>query len=74
MSVSPTSDRADVAVLDGGPMDGKEHSIDWGTQQLCVIMTDGQQYRYGRTERSQLLPDGRFARVFEYRGRYYGPK
>jgi predicted alpha/beta hydrolase len=74
MVFSPDGDVADVAVLDGGPMDGKEHPADWDTEQLCVIMTDGQQQRYVRTERTQVLPDGRSAVVFEYRGRHYGPK
>ncbi len=55
-------------------MDGKEHPADWDTEQLCVIMTDGQQQRYVRTERTQVLPDGRSAVVFEYRGRHYGAK
>jgi hypothetical protein len=73
MSASPGSDFPDVAVLDGGPMDGKEHPADWDIEQLCVIMTDGQQHRYMRTERMQVLADGRSASVFEYRGRLYGP-
>jgi hypothetical protein len=55
-------------------MDGKEHPADWGTEQLSVIMTDGQQHRYVRTERVQVLADGRSASVFEYRGQFYGPK
>ena len=54
-------------------MDGKEHPADWDIEQLCVIMTDGQQHRYMRTERMQVLADGRSASVFEYRGRLYGP-
>ena len=74
MSPSPGNDLSDVAVLDGGPMDGKEHPADWGTEQLSVIMTDGQQHRYVRTERVQVLADGRSASVFEYRGQFYGPK
>jgi hypothetical protein len=74
MPASPGNDLPDVAVLDGGPMDGREHTIDWDTAELCVIMTDGQQHRYLRTERVQVLADGRPATVFEYRGRIYGPK
>ena len=54
-------------------MDGKEHPADWDIEQLCAIMTDGQQHRYMRTERMQVLADGRSAAVFEYRGRLYGP-
>lgn len=72
--MSPGSDLADVAVLDGGPMDGREHPVDWDTEQLCVVMTDGGQHRYVRTGRTQVLPDSRSALVFEYEGRYYGPK
>jgi hypothetical protein len=74
MSPSPDSELANSAVLDGGPLDGKEHPVEWDTEQLCVIMTDGQQHQYLRTERFQVLPDGRSALVFEYGGRYYGPK
>jgi len=74
MSVSPGRDFADVAVLDGGPLDRTEHPVEWDTEQLCVIMTDGQQHRYLRTERIQVLPDSRSALVFEYGGRYFGPK
>lgn len=74
MAAFPGADLADVAVLDGGPMDGREHPDDWDTEQLCVIMTDGQQHRYVRTDRIEVLPDGRSAVVFAYRGRYYGPK
>ncbi len=72
MSASPGNDLPDGAVLDGGPMDGKEHPADLDTEQLFVIMTDGQQHRYVRTERAQVLADGRSASVFEYRGRFYG--
>ena len=74
MSASPGDDLPDVAVLDGGPMDGKEHPADWDTEQLRVIMTDGQQHRYVRTERIQVLANGRSASVFEYRGRLYRSK
>lgn len=62
----------ELAVLNGGPMDGREHSFDGDAVQLCVVMTDGQQHRYSRTEQTQMLEDGRAARVFEYRGRFYG--
>ncbi len=63
-----------VAVLDGGPMDGREHPIEGDTDELCVIMADGQQHRYVRTEGLQALPGGRSAAVFAWSGRYYGPK
>jgi hypothetical protein len=74
MSPTPGSELADSAILDGGPLDGKEHPVEWDTERLCVIMTDGQQHQYLRTERIQVLHDGRSALVFEYGGRYYGPK
>jgi hypothetical protein len=71
---SPDSDLVDIAVLSRGPMDGREHSIDGDTDELCVVMTDGQQHRYTRTGDVQALPDGRLALVFDWAGRYYGPK
>jgi hypothetical protein len=74
MSPSSSSELADNAVLDGGPLDGKEHPVERDTERLCVIMTDGQQHQYLRTEQIQLLPDGRSVLVFEYGGRYCGPK
>jgi len=55
-------------------MDGRNHPIEDDTAELCVVMTDGQQHRYRRTNDTQPLPDGRFALVFEWMGRYYGPK
>jgi len=65
---------AGAAVLNGGPMDGRQHLVEGDTDDLCVIMTDGQTHQYIRTERIQELPDGRSALVFDYGGRYYGPK
>jgi hypothetical protein len=63
-----------AAVLSGGPMDGQEHSIEGETSELCVVMTDGQQHRYVRTDDFQILSDDRSALVFEWTGRYLGPK
>jgi hypothetical protein len=62
------------AVLNRGPLDGQEHPIEGDTAELCVVMTDGQQHRYRRTEDVQPLPDGRVAVVFDWAGRFYGPK
>jgi hypothetical protein len=62
------------AVFNRGPMDGQEHPIEDDTAELCVVMTDGQQHRYRRTEDVQPLPDGRMAVVFDWAGRYYDPK
>lgn len=74
MAISPRNDVPQVVVLEGGPLDGKEHPADLDADALTVVMTDGHQHRYARTERVQLLPDGRTARVFEHRGRFYGPR
>jgi hypothetical protein len=62
------------AVLYRGPMDGREHPIDSHTDELCVVMTDGQQHRYVRTGERRRSPDGRLEAVFDWAGRYYGPK
>jgi hypothetical protein len=74
MSLHYEGEAADVAVFNGGPMDGREHSIEDDTAELCVVMTDGQQHRYRRTNATQSLPDGRLALVFDWVDRYYGPK
>jgi hypothetical protein len=68
------SDAARTAVFNLGPMDGQEQLIEKETDELCVVMTDGQQHRYRRTDELQRLPDGRSAMVFGWAGRYYGPK
>jgi hypothetical protein len=68
------NDPSDTAVLNGGPLDGREHPVDTETADLRVIMTDGQQHLYGRTSKEQLLPDGRTAHIYEWKGRYFGPK
>jgi hypothetical protein len=74
MAPNPDSDLAGIAVLSGGPMDGREHPIEGDTDELSVIMSDGQQHRYVRTEYVQPLPDGRSALVFDWTGRCYGPQ
>ena len=63
-----------VAIFDGGPLDGREEPVKSDAVELTVVMTDGQQHRYERTELTQSLPDGRLARVFAWVGRYYGPR
>jgi hypothetical protein len=65
---------AAIALFNRGPMDGQEHPTEGDTAELCVTMSDGQQHRYRRTEELQLLRDGRVAVVFDWAGRYYGPK
>lgn len=74
MSLDVGSDRAKRAVFRLGPMDGQEHPIEGDTNELSVVMSDGQQHRYVRTDTLQRLPDGRLGVVFDWIGRYYGPK
>ena len=73
VAVETGSALLDTAVFSQGPMDGQEHPIDRDTDELCVVMTDGQQHRYVRTEEIQPLDDGRLAVVFDWVGRCYGP-
>jgi len=74
MSLDVGSDRVERAVFRLGPMDGQEHPIESDTDELSVVMSDGQQHRYVRTDEVQRLPDGRLGVVFDWTGRYYGPK
>jgi hypothetical protein len=68
------SDRIERVVFRLGPMDGQEHLIERDTDELSVVMSDGQQHRYVRTDQLQRLPDGHSGAVFDWTGRYYGPK
>lgn len=54
------------AVLDGGPMDGYRQAVEAETDQLCVVMSDGQQHQYLRTEEVWTEQDGRTALVFRW--------
>jgi hypothetical protein len=65
------SSDAYTAVLEGGPLDGREHPVQVDTDDLLVVMTDGAQHRYVVSERVRTLADGRVASIFEYRGRHY---
>jgi hypothetical protein len=65
------SETAGIAVLDGGPLDGREHPVESNTDELLVVMTDGARHIYAAGHRRQKLPDGRDVPVFEYRGRDY---
>jgi len=62
---------AGVAVLDGGPLDGREHHVEPDVTELLVVMGDGARHIYVACQRVQALPDGRVVPVFEYRGRDY---
>jgi hypothetical protein len=68
------SDAGRTAVFNLGPLDGQEQPIERETDELCVVMTDGQQHRYRRTNEVQRLADGRSAMVFDWAGRYFGAK
>jgi hypothetical protein len=74
MSLDVGSDKVQRAVFRLGPMDGQEHPIERDTDELSVVMSDGQQHRYARTDKVQRLPDGQAGVVFDWTGRYYGPK
>jgi hypothetical protein len=65
------TEAAGTAVLEGGPLDGREHAISSDIDELLVVMTDGARHLYAACQRTQLLPDGRVVPVFEYRGRDY---
>ena len=55
-------------------MDGNGQVIDAETDQLRIVMSDGQQHRYVRTGKLQTEEDGRKRLVFTWEGRYFGPK
>ena len=74
LMVQDLNSSAPIALFNRGPMDGQEHPTEGDTSEVCVVMSDGQQHRYRRTEELQPLPDGRVAVVFDWAGRYYGPK
>jgi len=74
MSLAVGGHPVESAVFRLGPMDGQEHSIETDTDELCIVMSDGQQHRYVRTDEVQPFPDGRLGVVFDWKGRYYGPK
>ena len=74
MSQSLADSAGGGAVFNLGPMDGKEQPIEGDTDELCVVMTDGQQHRYVRTDEVRTTPDGRLTFVFYWKGRYHGPK
>jgi hypothetical protein len=68
------SDRVERAVFRLGPMDGQEHPIEPDTDELSIVMSDGQQHRYVRTEEVQRMSDGRVGVIFDWAGRYFGPQ
>jgi hypothetical protein len=68
-----SSIESEVAVLDGGPMDGRKLAVEPSAAELLVLMTDGAQHLYERTSSAQKLPDGQTVPVFRWRGRHYSP-
>ena len=74
MAPGPDSDLLEEAVLVGGPLDGNRQAVATETEQLSVVMTDGQQHQYLRTDEFQTVEDGQSALIFRWNGRYYGPK
>jgi hypothetical protein len=74
MSFNGGGDRVARAVFRLGPMDGQDHPIESDPDELDVVMSDGQQHRYLRTGEVQRMPNGRFGMVFNWAGRYFGPK
>lgn len=65
------NEAARSAVLDGGPLDGREHHVEPDATELLVVMEDGSRHAYVACQRVQALPDGRVVPVFEYLGRDY---
>ena len=73
MAPGPDSDLLEEAVLVGGALDGNREAVATETEQLSVIMTDGQQHQYLRTDEFQTVEDGQWALIFRWNGRSYGP-
>jgi hypothetical protein len=68
------SSAAETAIFNLGPMDGQKQLFDRATDELSVVMSDGQQHRYLRTNEVRPLSEGGLAVIFNWAGRYYGPK
>jgi hypothetical protein len=64
----------ETAMFNLGPMDGQTQLVERETDELSVVMTDGQQHRYVRTNEIRRMPDGESAVAFDWAGRYYGQK
>jgi hypothetical protein len=59
-----------LAVLDGGPGDGREHMVRAETIAFRMNGDDGSRHLYERVPTERVLPDGRRAVIFRWRGRY----
>ena len=58
-----------LAILDGGPGDGEQDVVDSRTVHLVVKVGDGSCHLYERVHTERLMPDGRRAVIFRWRGR-----
>jgi hypothetical protein len=74
MSQALDSGPAVTALFNLGPMDGQKQPVDQEIDELSVVMSDGQQHCYLRTSEVRPLPEGGSAVIFNWGGRYYGPK
>jgi hypothetical protein len=59
-----------VAVRDGGPGDGQKHVLNVAAFALRIHEDDGSRHLYERVAAVRILPDGRRAVVFRWRGQY----
>jgi hypothetical protein len=67
-------DQCRFAELRGGPVDGQVEPLDPTTDQLLVVLTDGQRHTYKRTSEHTEVLNGQEAAVFQWSGRNYGLK
>ena len=59
-----------VAVLDGGPMDGRTHAVESGVSELRITMADGTRHLYERTEEFGPVQEGGIGPIFRWKGRF----
>ena len=65
-------DQCRFASLRGGPVDGRVERLDPTTDELFVVLTDGQEHTYERTSEHTDVLHGQEAAVFQWAGRNYG--
>jgi hypothetical protein len=58
-----------LVVFDGGPADAHEHVTGVETEKVIVALPDASWHLYEREPAERMLPDGRRAVVFGWRGR-----
>jgi hypothetical protein len=59
-----------LAVMNGGPIDGRIYAAEPKVNELLVTMADRSRHRYERTREFGHLPDGGQGPVFRWSGRY----